>query len=88
MGQGPIQAVEQALGNAIHHTRNAIDAAIAKTKTDAAKEKALIANDVRTALAKVQAAVKADAPEVEAAIKKAVNDAVAAVEAALAARGL
>jgi tRNA(Glu) U13 pseudouridine synthase TruD len=88
MGQGPIQAVESALSNAIHHTRIAIDAAKAKVLADAEKEKAVIASDVRTALAKVQAAVKADAPEVEAAIKKAVNDAVAAVEAALAARGL
>lgn len=88
MGQGPIQAVENALSDAIHHTRNAIAAAIEKTKADAEHEKALIAQDVTTAVQAALATAKADAPEVDAAVKAAAKAVADAAIAALRAHGL
>lgn len=83
-----IKAVEQAIGNVVHHTHNAIDAAVAEVKKDFETEKTVIATEVRQAVADVVNTVKADAPEIEAAIKKGAADALAALEAVLKARGL
>ena len=84
----PLTKVEEYIANVVHHTRIAVEAAIARAEADAAQEKTKIAADLRDGLAKVEAAVKADAPEIEAAIKKGVQDAIAAAEAALVAHGL
>lgn len=88
MGQGPIQAVESALANAIHHTRNAIDAAVVKAKADAESEKIKIAADVRSTVAAAKVALTDAAPEIEAALKKGAETVESAVEAILKARGL
>lgn len=85
---GIVQNVETEIENVIHHTREAVNSAVAEVRKEAEAEKAAIAADVRSVAQAAGKAIHDVTPELEAAAIAGGKAVLAAVEAALAARGL